>query len=494
MPRVISPARARLELTRRRRVRETGLIALERSVKALSPNQKKFFLSKHKRRVAIAGRQSGKTHMSMMLLVQAALEPNTLNLYFAPTRNAARSIVWEKLKRWLRDSGVAVAFNESLLEARFGNGSIIRLLGVPDMVRAERHRGLTVNGVVVVDEAAFFREEVFEHLVTSIIPAYFMTTKQNLVCVSSPGLTPTGRFHRIATDTTMDWNRHVFTVHDNPIIRDKDAALAELREANGWTLESAGYLREGLAQWVIDTELGVYELTTDANVIEELPTGPWTTVLAFDQGGGGENGDPDVIGVLGWREHDPALYLLQMQVMDGNDVTDLAEALAAMRQEWKPTRIIGDLGALGKKTALEMQNRHRLPVEAADKHGKVSAIRQFNADARRGLVKLLKGEPVIEQMQRLRWDSKHVGVKEHPAMPNDMCDVLLYGHRMSRHFRALAAPKPEAPRGSEQWRQEEHLKMKAAALAKAEADKRQHSEGENLPPWMQQIKSDAMPW
>jgi hypothetical protein len=471
MPAVPSALAARRELQRRRRVQEAGQAALRRSVGRLSRAQRRFFQSKHFRRALTAGRQAGKTHLCLLLLVEAALRPNTLSLYFAPTRNAARSILWEKLKRWLKDAGLAVEFNESLLEARFANGSIIRLLGVPDITRAERHRGLTVNGVVVVDEAAFFGEAVFHHLLTSIIPPYFMTTRRKargIACVSSPGLVPRGHFHRIATDTTLNWDRHTFTVRDNPVVDDPDGELAELREANGWSLTSPGYLREGEAQWIADTDLNVYDITA-VNIIDSLPPGPWTTLLTFDQG----TDDPDVVGILGWREHDPALYLLYVEWASGNDVTDLAEIIKRLRDEYKPWRIIGDLGALGKKTALEMRNRHRLPIEAADKAGKPVAIRQLNADARRGLLLIPSAyAQVIQQMQDLKWDPKHVSQKEHPAMPNDLCDMVLYGHRMARHYRAELAPTPAPPDGSDEAIKQLEEKIQRENLERIERERR----------------------
>lgn len=471
MPGAPSRLAAKRELQRRKRVREAGLAALRKSVAKLSRAQRRFFESKHFRRALTAGRQAGKTHLCLLLLVEAALRPNTLSLYFAPTRNAARSILWEKLKRWLKDAGLSVEFNESLLEARFANGSIIRLLGVPDITRAERHRGLTVNGVVVVDETAFFGEAVIHHLLTSIIPPYFMTTRKSargIACVSSPGLVPRGHFHRLATDTTLDWDRHTFTVRDNPIVDDPEAELAELREANGWSLSSPGYLREGEAQWVADTDLNVYDIGA-VNVIEDLPPGKWTYILTFDQG----TDDPDVVGVLGWREHDPALYLHYVEWASGNDVTDLATIIKRLRDLYNPWRIIGDLGALGKKTALEMRNRHRLPIEAADKTGKPVAIRQLNADARRGLLLIPSAyAEVIQQLKDLKWDPKHVGQKEHPSMPNDLCDMVLYGHRMSRHYRAEPAPEPTAPDGTPEAARQLEEKIRAENLARIERERR----------------------
>src|SRR6056300_957263 len=88
-------------------------------------------------RVAVTGRRFGKTHVAMRELARHASEPETQGWYVAPSYRMAKGIVWDQLKKKLKDLRWIEASNEAELKLRLKNGSVIHLKGAdnPDSLR-----------------------------------------------------------------------------------------------------------------------------------------------------------------------------------------------------------------------------------------------------------------------------------------------------------------------------------------------------------------------
>lgn len=110
---------------------DTGLRALRflQALFGLQTNVVDIVLSGAKRRLAVfCTRRAGKTTLFGTLLLAVAFTfPGVLCTYFAITRLRAKQLLWDELKRIDREYALGVKFNETELEARTGNGSIIRL-------------------------------------------------------------------------------------------------------------------------------------------------------------------------------------------------------------------------------------------------------------------------------------------------------------------------------------------------------------------------------
>jgi hypothetical protein len=93
---------------------------------------------------------------------------------------------------------------------------------------------------------------------------------------------------------------------------------------------------------------------------------------------------------------------------------------------------VADTGGLGRSITEEMRMRYDLPMIAAEKTEKMTAIDMVNCDfVDRRLFVHSSCKSLCNQYETLTWDDKH---KEDPTLPNDLCDSALYPLRFSRHY------------------------------------------------------------
>jgi len=116
----------------------------------LSPAQKTIADSNKRFRVLVSGRRFGKTHLAIRELCKAATQPNRKVFYVAPSYRMAKQIVWEQLKKRLRELRWADRINESDLSIRLVNGSLICLRGADN---EDSLRGVGLD-FIVLDEFA----------------------------------------------------------------------------------------------------------------------------------------------------------------------------------------------------------------------------------------------------------------------------------------------------------------------------------------------------
>ena len=119
--------------------------------------QGEVFNSDKRFRVLVAGRRFGKSYLSCVELLRAAInQPGETFFYCAPTYRMAKDIAWKTLKRlvpqvWIKSK------NESDLKIELINDSTIELKGTENAMAL---RGRSLSGVVL-DEAAFMGAEVW---------------------------------------------------------------------------------------------------------------------------------------------------------------------------------------------------------------------------------------------------------------------------------------------------------------------------------------------
>ncbi len=119
--------------------------------------QGEVFNSKKRFRVLVAGRRFGKSYLSCVELLRAAIEqPGETFFYCAPTYRMAKDIAWKTLKRLVPQVWVK-SKNESDLKLELINDSSIELKGTENAMAL---RGRSLAGVVL-DEAAFMSSEVW---------------------------------------------------------------------------------------------------------------------------------------------------------------------------------------------------------------------------------------------------------------------------------------------------------------------------------------------
>ena len=136
--------------------------------------------------------------------------------------------------------------------------------------------------------------------------------------------------------------------------------------------------------------------------------------------------------------------------------------------------MVGDIGGLGKAFEAEWKTRYHLPLEAADKTGKLGFMKLLNGDFRTGKTKIVAGNPELAKcLTSLAWADERC-LKEHEACDNHLTDALLYAWRRARHYQSTERVKKPAYGTDEYWQ--------AEAEARYEA-KRQRVERENSAYW-----------
>lgn len=144
-------------------------------------------------------RQCGKSFLASLILIYFSLNRrDTTSLIVEPTLNQSRR-VFKEITKMLEGSNIIKNANQSLLSIDFINGSEIIFKSGEQY---DAIRGFSVSGILIVDEAAFIRDEVYEIL----FPVRDAHNSPMLI-ISTP-LFCDGYFYRLFTSTnskSYDW-------------------------------------------------------------------------------------------------------------------------------------------------------------------------------------------------------------------------------------------------------------------------------------------------
>ena len=182
----------------------------------LHQKQREIFTSEARFRVVAAGRRGGKTYLSAIELLVAGLNNdekyrNKEVWYIAPTFEQGKKVLWNLLKDIGRDV-ISKTF-ENTATATLLNNRIIRIVGAD---RPDSLRGVGLGPLVVLDEYAFMKPEVWDLII-----------RPTLSDVQGGALfigTPEGKNHfydlwlMAGREENEDWEAFHFCSLDNPKI------------------------------------------------------------------------------------------------------------------------------------------------------------------------------------------------------------------------------------------------------------------------------------
>lgn len=151
-------------------------------------------------------RQVGKSCLAVLLLVKYALTNKCISVVVEPTQNQSRRI-FKQIVDLFTPAEVIKSANSQLLTMEFSNGSEILLKSAE---QRDALRGFTVSGLLVIDEAAFIPDPIFEIL--------YPTCDANnapILVISTP-LFCSGEFYNLYTrgingdkhTKSYDWSRY----------------------------------------------------------------------------------------------------------------------------------------------------------------------------------------------------------------------------------------------------------------------------------------------
>lgn len=445
--------------------------------------QKEFVLHAAKLKALFCTRRSAKSYTAGIYLIhEALLNPGCNCLFIGLTRASAKAIIWKDILSILnRVYDLGAEFNQTDLTMTFPNGSVVSVTGV-DAEQDEMNKLLGRKyRLVCIDEASMYTIDV-NNLVYGVLgPA--MTDpnaggERGTICLMGTASNfPRGLFYDITTGREHGWKLFQWTAHDNPYVAKQwKEALDEIARERPLYMETPQFKQWYLNQWVVDEEKLVYRFNPERNLIKAIPHLPfngWSRVLGEDLGWEDDN----AFVLTAYHANDPHLYvpkIYRKNKMTFNQVDDktkefMADSLLA------PHRFVID-GA-NKQGVESMRERSSIPYEYADKQDKATFIELCNADLVQGKIKILdtpENRPLWDQMMSLVWetdgDKIKLPKKEHPALPNHLCDAFLYAWRMGYHFHS-APVEVKFAKGSKAWyeqqakdiweREREHLESEA---------------------------------
>lgn len=406
-----------------------------------------FISSPERFKTAVCSRRAGKTEGIAADLIDTSLDnDDVLSLYVTLTFRNARNIIWPTIKRIVEDFKIEADVDNQRLEVVFPNRSIIRLGGAKDENEIEKYRGWKLKKAYI-DEAQSFRPYL-KYFIDDILMPSLRDLRGSLSLTGTPGPIPAGPFHDYAH--AKHWDHHYWTAFDNPHMKDLVQTLAEERLIKGIDETDPGYIRETYGRWIEDFNSLVFKFSPEKNIY--LPFDSESKkALRFQYIFGIDIGyvDSDAIAVLGYSYKDRNVYLVEEVIRDKQNISDLVEQIKILKAKYNPVKMVMDAGALGKKIQMEIQERHGLYIEAAEKTRKLEFIELLNDDLRTSKFRAFGESRFQEDSCLVQWDrSSYLKPKISDIYHSDITDAVLYGWRECRHYFAKpehATPDPGTP-------------------------------------------------
>lgn len=235
-------------------------------------------------------RQSGKTFFIMTEVLQMALRHSCTSAIFEPTLLLARN-VFKKIQKSLDKTKLIRSANAQLLEIELINGSTILFKSTEQM-----NRGLTITGILVLDECAYLDDEK----IYSILP--LVNAHNAPIIIASTPFVMDGYYYTMYMQglegkgivRTFDWSRH-------PEI--SRFLTEEKKELYRQTMSRAKFTTEVLGEFLADGGL----LFTGLEKCTGEPKKSNIIYIGIDFGTGSEE-DYTVMSVINGNGHQIKLY------------------------------------------------------------------------------------------------------------------------------------------------------------------------------------------
>lgn len=430
--------------------------------------QLEFINDPSKQKVLFCTRRSAKSFTAGLYLVFEALtNPGSNCLFIGLTRQSAKAIIWKDILNVINYKfHLNANFNQTDLIMTLPNGSIIAVTGV-DVDENEMNKLLGRKyRLVTIDEASMYtidlRNLVYGVLGPAMVDPNEKGDSGTICLMGTASNFPRGLFYDITVGKEKGWKLFKWTAYDNPYVAKQwHDNIIKIKEERPEYISTPQFKQWYLNEWVIDEEKLVYRIDPHRNFIKELPlyrdASNWTYVLGVDTGWE----DDSAFVLTAYHINNPFLYILgifkQKKMIFDEVIAKIQEFMKD--PHYAPHRVIID-GA-NKQGVESMRQRSAVPFEYADKADKVTFIELCNSDLIQGKIKILdKGNnrQLLDEMMSLVWvtDGEKIRYpkKEHPSLPNHLCDAFLYAWRCGFHY-SFTMPKERSVVGSKDWYQQQ---------------------------------------
>jgi len=416
------------------------------------PWQEKVLRCDERRILLLTARQAGKSSICGFLALHRALTVlEALILCISPSQRQSTELLL-KVKSAIANMPIPCELVEdNKLSLTFKNGS--RIVSLP--ANEGTIRGFSAVNLLIEDEAG----DVPDELYVAIRPMLATSNGQHLLMGTPKGRR--GHFFEQWERGGDKWER--IRVKGTAISRYTPGFLKQEKE-DMFARGLADMFRQEYECEFINAAAGrVYSgFDEQRNMVEELPTGhfdEWTYLCGLDFG----IKDDNAVTVLGWRAHDPCVYVIESYRIHGIPY-EMAEEVKRLDERYHFARIVGDVGGMGKAFAEEARRRFFVPIEAADKHNKLGYIALLNGDLHTGRLKLLRHATKDLQAEWMELAWAEGGKKELDGIPNHAADSCLYSWRAANAF--LEQHQRVILPGSPEWAKREQEEILAKDLEK----------------------------
>ncbi len=454
-----------------------------------------------KAKAVLCPRRAGKSWTALAYAMDTALrKPGSVTLIVSLTLKTAKSNYWNVIvPRFIATYGLSANLHHTDLRITLSNGSFISFVGAETRAEIDKIRGASYD-LVIIDECKSYALGVFEELVNEAVKPALHDRGGTLMMIGTPGNVMDGLFYKATGQGVTDdkgrpfsrtyddpepfwqqnpkarirWSRHSWSRKENTKTEENlwQKALDE-KDDNAWADDNPIWLREYLGQWVAASDCFVYSYASlyrtepekvhwHPQITRDNPSGlpvgqDWRFVCGIDLG----YEDATAAVVAAYSPTDGSLYHVWDYKESHLDIYKIADLLQAAWDRFGGfDAMVADAGALGKLVVETLAQRHGLPIQPAEKREKFDHIELVNADFLSGRIKLIPSSDLAIEMAGLQFYlekdtkanlAKQGKLREHPALPNHLCDAFLYLHRFCNHYWARPKRK-EANYGTPEWR------------------------------------------
>lgn len=442
------------------------------------PQQTNFIKDPSKLKLLFCTRRAAKSYTGGLGIYQTGIEyPLSNTLFIGLTRLSAKGIVWKDILKAIdRKHHLGSRFNGSELSMTLPNGSVSYITGV-DADEDEMNKLLGKKyRRIIIDEGSMYTIDLRRLIYGILKPAIADYNGEIWLLGTSSNFTQ-GLFFDIATGKEPGWSVHTWTAHDNPYVAKQwQEELDSIDRERPLFKETPLFKQWYLNQWVVDTEKLVYKFNQDRNLFDQRPTlkpDGWSYVLGVDLG----YEDDSAFVLCAFHEHDHTLYVVSTFNKKHMDITDVATKIKEYLAQYQVGKVIVD--GSDKQSVEEMRRRHNVPLEPAEKQGKTDFIELLNAELIQAKIKInSKCVNLINELMGLVWkttgDIIDIPRKEHPSLPNHLCDAFLYAWRYCYSYMA-EMPTVKPAMGTKAWHDAENAKMWEVEREKLEEEYRINS-------------------
>lgn len=331
-------------------------------------------------------RQSGKSFLSMMLLLMYALGRKCRSVYVAPTLQQA-TMTYKYILNAIQSTKLLSKTNGSTFAIELCNGSDILFRST---AQGTSLRGLTVSGILVLDEAAFLKTEDI-----NVVLPFCNAHNAPILAISTP-FARQGYFYETYTLATKSPTSETLRAFDWSTNPETSRFLTEERKAfYKKTMTRQMYSTEILGQFMTDDGM---LFTNIQNCILDYTPDVNNLYIGIDFGTG-SNSDYTVVSIFNDRAEQVGIYAT-------NNMTPMKQVnwIASILNKYSSSNIVkilaevNSIGAVYIDALQKIITKPNVTKWVTSNSSKKNIVTAFQIALENNTVKLINNEELITEL------------------------------------------------------------------------------------------------